>query len=78
MIVFITLILEQHLVAQHGETVGHAFGQPQLPVVALAQPHSYPLSVGRIPFPYIYRHVYYLSDHTSYQLPLGKGRLLEM
>ena len=50
-IIIVTLILEQHLIAQYGKAVGKSMGDEKLSMVLACQFHGHVLSVGRGAFP---------------------------
>lgn len=78
MIEVITLILEYHLIRQHGKTVGEAARDEKLTAVILGKFHCNMLAESRRPFPDVDRNIEDLAFHHPDEFALGMRRELEM
>ena len=78
MVEIVALVLEHRHLAQHGETVGKASRDEELPVVVLGQLHRHMLPVGGRAFADIDRHVEHRAPHAPHQFGLRERRTLEM
>ena len=78
MVELVALVLENGRLAQHGETVGEAFGNEELAMVVLGQFDRYVLAVGRAALAYVDGNVENGSLDAAHQLGLGERRALEM
>ena len=78
MVELVALVLEHRRLAQHGETVGEAFRDEELPVIVLGQFHGHVLPVSGRAFPDVHGHVEHLAPNAPHQLGLRERRPLEM
>ena len=78
MVELIALVLEHRRLAQHGETVGEALRDEELPVVVLRQLHGHVPAVSRAALADVHRHVEHGTLDASHQLGLRERRTLEV
>ena len=74
----VALVLEHRRLAQHGETVGEALRDEELPVVVLRQFYGHVLPVSGRAFPDVNGHVQHLAFDAPHQLGLRERRTLEV
>lgn len=77
-IIVVTLILEDRLIAQHGESVRKSTGDKQHTVVLFRQFHCHMLSEGGTTPADIHSHIEDCTTYHPHQLGLSERRLLEM